>query len=111
MKTFFLCIGLVLFFNISFAQAPQAIPFQSVARNAAGDLLVNQNISVRFTIRDNNYVGPVLFKEHHNVSTNSFGLFSLNIGEGQLLAGNFSTINWAYDQKILEIEMDATGGT
>jgi hypothetical protein len=35
------------------AQVPQAISYQAVARNNAGNILVSQLISLRFTIRDN----------------------------------------------------------
>ena len=45
----------------AFAQAPQAIPYQAVARNAAGVPLANQAIKVRWTA---SLPEPLYIKKH-----------------------------------------------
>jgi hypothetical protein len=93
------------------AQAPSAIPYQAVARNSSGNLMVNQTISVRFSIREASVSGTIVYQETHGVTTNALGLFVVNIGQGIPVSGTFSTINWASGAKFTQVEIDATGGT
>nr|MBK9652411.1 DUF1566 domain-containing protein [Bacteroidota bacterium] len=102
----------LLMVGISNAQAPQAIPYQGVARNASGNIVANQNISLRFTVRDLTINGFVdSYKETHSVTTNTLGLFTVNIGQGTAVSGTFSGIVWATGGKFLQVELDVTGGT
>ena len=55
--------------------------------------------------------GNVVYTEEHNVVTNDFGLFNLNVGGGTVVLGDFSTIDWGNSTKYLEIEADFAGGT
>ena len=111
-KTIPALICLLIFFaQISFAQTPQAIPYQAVARNAAGVPLASQSIKVRFSIHDSLIAGTVVYKETHSVTTNSLGLFNLNVGKGTVVTGTFAGINWGKNSKFMQVEMDPTGGT
>lgn len=94
-----------------YAQAPLAIPYQAIARDANGSPLPNQPISLRITLIDSN-VNSVDYQETHSVTTNGLGLFTLNIGQGTPLLGNFSAILWPISgNEHVQVEMDATGGT
>ncbi len=93
------------------AQTPQSIPYQSVARNAAGNLLGSQNLSIRFTIHQATANGTILYRETHNVTTNSLGLFTALIGQGTPVTGTLAGVNWGSGAKFLQVEMDASGGT
>ena len=93
-----------------FAQAPQGMNYQAVARDASGNILPSQNISIRFTITDGNG-GATLYQETHTVSTNQFGLFILNIGNGTPTSGTFSSVTWSSITPWLAVEMDPAGGT
>lgn len=84
--------------------------YQAVARNASGVILANQNIGIRISITDT-LGGTVIFQETHNTTTNQFGLFTLNVGSGTVVTGNFSTILWGTITPWMQVEMDATGGT
>ncbi len=94
----------------SFAQAPQAIPYQAVARDSAGNLIPNQNISLRVSIHNATAGGTIVYQETQSKTTNSLGLFTANIGEGTVVSGTFATINWGDSSKFMQIEMDVTGG-
>ena len=94
-----------------FAQAPNVIPYQGVARNAAGAILSNQPISLRVSLHDNSTNGTIVFSEIHSVTTTPLGLFSANIGAGNAITGQLSNVNWGAGAKFLQIEMDATGGS
>ncbi len=93
-----------------FAQAPNAIPYQGVARNAAGNILASQNISLRISIRDVTAVGNVVYSETHVVATTALGLFNVNIGQGTPVSGTLASVNWGNGAKFIQVEMDAAGG-
>ena len=109
-KFFFAVICILQSYNL-FAQAPQAIPYQGVARNAAGNILASQAISLRITIHEGNANGMVSFIEVDTVTTNNLGLFSMNIGNGIPVIGTLSTVNWKTGNKFLQVEMDPSGGS
>ena len=110
-KNSFLLLFAIFSCTIVFAQVPQAVPYQAVARNVAGNLIANQSISVRLSILDGSAAGPVVFQERHTVMTNQFGLFTVNLGQGSLLSGTFPGINWIVNAKYLKVEFDPAGGS
>ena len=89
---------------------PQKLNYQAVARNSSGNTLSNQTIAIKIEILDANQI-TVLYSESHNVTTNQFGLFTLLIGNGTVLNGIFSEINWNEGNKHLKTSIDLTGGT
>jgi len=92
-----------------YSQAPQGINYQAVARDISGAILQTQNISIRFTI-SNGSGGTTLYQETQNATTNQFGLFTLNVGNGTPVIGNFTSIAWATVTPWLQVEMDPAGG-
>ncbi len=95
-----------------YAQVPQLINYQAVARSASGQALANQNIAVRLSVRQSTAAGTVQYQERHTVTTNAQGLFNVQIGAGTVLSGTFAGITWAdAQQKHLQIELDPAGGT
>ncbi len=99
---------IICVFNSSFAQAPQAIPFQGAVRNANNVLLSNKTITVRFSIRNGFSFGNIIYREWQTTVTNSQGLFVLNVGQGNIDIGQFSTINWSDSLKFMQVEIDTT---
>lgn len=93
------------------AQAPQMFNYQGVARDAAGDALINQSIGIQASILQGSSTGLSVYSEEHAVTTNAFGVFSLAVGNGTSPSGTFSAIDWASGPYYLNVEMDATGGT
>jgi hypothetical protein len=65
MNKYFLSAILFVSVAIAFAQAPQRINYQAVARNTSGALLQNQNIKVKFSIREATPNGTVEYQETH----------------------------------------------
>jgi len=93
------------------AQSPSAISYQAVARNAAGNLLQNQLVRIRFSLRDGGPLGTVVYQETHSASTNNLGLFVVNLGQGTPVSGSFAAINWGSGAKFAQIELDPAGGS
>ncbi|PLX21719.1 MAG: hypothetical protein C0597_03045, partial [Marinilabiliales bacterium] len=92
------------------AQVPGNFNYQAVIRNDAGDLLINQSISVRISIFDNLPTGSVLYEEVHSVSTNAFGIVNIVVGNGTVETGNFNEITWGENHKFLGVEVDEGNG-
>lgn len=107
-KLFILFIGM-LFSASVFSQTPQRINYQGVARNGAGQPLVNQSLGLRITIQDGAAVE--LYKETHTVSTNAFGLYNIVIGNGTPVSGSMTAATWLMGDRFIKIEMDPAGGT
>lgn len=95
----------------TWAQAPQAFNYQAVVRNNTGAVVANQNVSARFTIRDGSSSGSSVYQETKTLTTNQFGLITHAVGNGNVVSGNFSTINWGSGSKWLQVEVDASGGS
>ena len=107
---FILIISFIVFSPISNAQAPTAFSYQGIARNGGGQPLSNQSISLRISIVKGSATGIIPYQELHSVMTSDRGIFSIRIGEGQVLVGDMSDINWADDSFYIRTEMDAEGG-
>jgi Collagen triple helix repeat (20 copies) len=109
-KHVFILTTLLLYVFTGFAQSPQAIKYQGVARNSAGAVLNNQSITVQVSMHDLTGTGAVVYKEVHTVTTNAFGLYNLNLGQGTPVSGTFSAINWGSGAKYIEQEVDFGSG-
>jgi hypothetical protein len=96
---------------VTHAQAPQGIPYQAEASNSSGAVLAITNISVRFTIRDSIATGIIKYQETHSVTTTAQGMFSVNVGQGTVVAGTFAGINWGTNAKYMQVELDPAGGS
>ena len=72
------------------AQAPNAIPYQGVARNSSGSILASQAIRLRLTIHDVTASGTTVYQETQQATTSTLGLFNLNIGQGTIVTGTLA---------------------
>ena len=116
MKKIFLSLKLALIINLLFtvsisAQVPQKFNYQAIARNSNGDVISNQTISLRLSIRDITPTGTIVDQETHTKATNQYGLVTLEVGGGNISIGNFSSINWSTGAKYIQVEIDPNGGT
>jgi hypothetical protein len=93
------------------AQAPDGINYQAVIRNLSGTLVANTTIAIRIQIKQTSASGTIVFQERHSVTTSAQGVVNLVIGQGTLLGGNFSTINWATGPYFVGLGVSFTNGT
>ncbi len=111
MKNLILAFTILLLSTLaSHAQSPDAIHYQAVARNAQGDIIANQPIHFRISILENTENGSPVYVETCLDTTNDFGLADFNIGEGDLVSGSFSAIEWGKSPFYMKVEMDVEGG-
>jgi len=93
MKKTTFTFAMVLFSIFMFAQSPQSFKYQAVYRDNTGNIIANRSIAVQIKILQSSATGTEVFTETHNISTNAFGLFNIEIGS--INATDFATIDWA----------------
>jgi hypothetical protein len=97
------------------AQVPQGVGYQGVATDSEGIELVNQAISIRASVLSGSANGTIEWEETHSTTTDTFGLFTLTIGQGTSTTNgaqtSFADIPWGESTHFLKIEMDVTGGS
>ena len=93
------------------AQAPDGINYQAFIRNFSGTLVANSTIAIRIQIKQTSASGTIVFQERHSVTTSPLGVVNLVIGQGTLLGGNFSTINWATGPYFVSLGVSFTNGS
>ncbi|MEM6377110.1 MAG: tail fiber domain-containing protein [Bacteroidota bacterium] len=111
LKKFLLSFA-ILFIQIAlFAQAPTAFKFQGVARDANGQVFRTTAIQLRLALieEDGSLNPPAIYQEQHTLFTSSQGVFSVNIGEGTALLGNFALADWQNNQYSLQVQFNADG--
>jgi hypothetical protein len=111
MKRTLLTILSILFCAITFAQSvPQGINYQAVARDANGDVLMNQTLTIQFSVISDIATSDVSWQETHSVSTNDYGLFTAIIGQGTATtvgsSATFDVVDWGSTTHFLKVEMD-----
>ncbi len=110
MRKLALFISLLMFTGFLYAQAPNAFKYQAIARDAQGNLVVNQNVGIQIKILQDSIYGANPYTETFIRQTNAFGLIDLAIGEGNVVNGDFSAIDWSQGPYFITIGMDINGG-
>jgi hypothetical protein len=110
-KQLSLLIIMLLIATFAKAQVPQGFNYQAVARNSVGVLLTNQLLGVKLSIHQGSAGGTVVYSERQTPTTNTFGLFTVTVGQGTLLTGSFTGIAWSTGNFWLEVGLDVSGGT
>jgi len=100
-----LCLNFMLAMAV-FAQVPQGISHQAVVRNAANELISNLPIGVKISILQGSAEGVSVYVEFHSVQSNSNGLISFVIGNGIIVTGAFSEIDWSNSPYFIKVEVD-----
>ena len=115
MKRTLLTILSLLFCAITFAQSvPQGINYQAVARDANGDVLMNQALTIQFSVISDTTTSTVSWQETHTVTTNDYGLYTAIIGQGTSTSVGssvaFDVIDWGASNHLLKVEVNYGGG-
>lgn len=93
-----------------FAQAPSKFSYQAVVRNSANVLVTNSNVGIKISILMGDALGFDIYSETQTATTNANGLFSIIIGNGTVISGNFETIDWGGTNYFIKTEIDPAGG-
>jgi hypothetical protein len=114
MKKSLLVVLLSFFAAFVFAQSPTLFKYQGVARGINQQPYANTDLGLKISIvLDNGNgtgAGEVQYAERHLTFTSPVGIFSLNVGNGDVLFGDLEEIDWGNGAYWLKVEMDVEGG-
>ncbi|WP_235299808.1 hypothetical protein [Portibacter marinus] len=108
MKKFYQILLFTILSTSVFAQVPQAFNYQGVLRDLDGNPILNKEIALKLSIQNENLES--IYSEIHELTTSASGVFSLQVGRGNAINGEFSEINWGNGSYFLEIEIDQNAG-
>jgi Tfp pilus assembly protein PilP len=111
MNKFYTIIATVLMAFSTFAQAPEKMSYQAVIRDVAGNLVTNQSVGMQISILQTTASGTAVYVETQTPTTNINGLVSTEIGNGAVITGTFSAIDWSIGTYFIKTETDPTGGS
>lgn len=111
MKRISILVATILLSLGAFAQAPQKMSYQAVIRDAKQNIVINDPVATKISILQGTATGTEVYVETHSSATNSNGLVSLEIGMGNVISGDFSTIDWANGPYFVKTETDIKGGS
>jgi hypothetical protein len=110
------CFSIIVFqifltFQVSGqGKIPQGINYQAVARDENGYPVADKDIVVEISIISETINGSIVWQEVHYPKTNSFGMFTVVIGEGtSTFNGNmtsFSKIKWSNSDYYMRVRVD-----
>jgi hypothetical protein len=111
MKKLYITVAALMMGLAVAAQAPSRMSYQAVIRDNSNALITNASVTTRITLLQGSATGTEVYAEMHNAVTNLNGLLTLQIGDGQPLSGNLSTIDWSVGPYFLKMETDPNGGS
>jgi hypothetical protein len=115
-KVVFIVLCAVFLINpfIINAQPSRGFNYQAIARDKAGQPIVNKDIVIEVSIRSGGTLGPIVWQEGHEVITNQFGLFTIIIGQGITTGigtlSSFNDIPWSITDYFVRIRVDFGNG-
>jgi hypothetical protein len=103
MKNFFFTLAFVFVAQFILAQVPQQVNFQAVIRDNAGQILTDTDVSLKFSILQNNMV---VSEEIDTVHTTPFGIANTLIGDNST---TFAAIDWFANPVEIKLEFSQGG--
>ena len=97
--------------NSSTDKTPLFFNYQTAILNVNNEPLLNTTVSFRISILKDTSSGTSVYQETHSATTNSKGLAGFKIGNGAVVSGTFSTIEWSDAIYFLKVEADVAGAT
>ncbi len=112
-KIFTLLIGIVFSITVLYSQdaPPQAFSFKATIQGANGQTVVNKMIRLCISILQDDMNGFVTYSEYFTPTTNHYSQVDVEFGNGNVISGIFSSIDWSAHKYFLKVEVDAKGGT
>lgn len=104
-------IAILVTTTMLYAQSPDMMSYQAVIRDNNNDLVANQAVGMQISILQGFSSGTAVYEETHTPTTNDNGLATIMIGNGTVVSGDITTIDWANGPYFIKTETDPTGGT
>jgi hypothetical protein len=91
------------------AQVPQKMSYQAVVRNSNNQLIQNNAVGMRISILQGSENGNAVYVETHVPIANGNGSVTIEIGNGTVVSGVFSAIDWSNGLYWIQTEVDPQG--
>ncbi|MCR9252161.1 MAG: hypothetical protein NXI20_17170 [bacterium] len=111
MKQVLIIFTLIFQFTNLFCQSPEKMSYQAVIRDSDNNLISNQSVGMRISIIQGSLDGNEVYTETQVPISNSNGLISIEIGDGNVEFGQFGGIDWGNGPYYVKTEIDPTGNT
>ena len=100
----------ILFFGALSAQETQKnfINYQGVARNASNELMAGESMNIGVALKFGTANASAVYEENHSISTDANGVFSLLIGNGSPMNGNYNTVPWGCAATFVTVSMNGS---
>jgi hypothetical protein len=95
----------------TFAQVPQKFNYQGIARDQKGNPMGKQQMSLKLSVLPTADATVPEYEETQIVTTNEFGLYTLQIGNGTAVTGQMKFVKWETGNKYIKVAIDPKGGT
>jgi hypothetical protein len=101
----------LLLISTLYAQVPQRFNYQGIARDAKGNPMAGQTLSLKITLLPAADAPEAEYEEMQTVTTNAFGLYTLQIGNGAPAKGEMKAVTWESGNKYIRVAIDPKGGS
>ncbi|GHC64641.1 hypothetical protein [Ulvibacter litoralis] len=101
-------LRVIILFISAISIAQNGINYKALVKDANGDVIANQAITIQFQILKQATVN--VYQDTHNPTTDANGIVIVNIGEGTVNSGDFSIIDWGSSEYFLNVQMDTGAG-
>lgn len=106
MKRYFVLITLLLSVK---GYTQNSINYKALIKDGSGVIIANSSIEIQFSILKSDLQVNV-YKETHAPTTDNNGIVIVNIGEGNVVSGNFNAIDWGEDTHFLNVQINTGSG-
>ncbi|MCX7550481.1 hypothetical protein [Xanthomarina sp. F2636L] len=100
-------ITLITLLITTFLFSQNGINYKAVIKDNLGNVVANQNIEIQFIILED---ATNVYQETHLPTTDANGIAIVNIGEGVVISGVFTDIDWGNDDHFLNVQIDTGSG-
>ena len=96
--------------NLNAQHQASGINYQAVARDSKGQVLSNKTLQLQISLFAGETGGKAAYRENHSIKTGDLGVFSLVVGQGEVVAGDFREVPWQTMNIWMELALDEAGG-
>lgn len=75
-------------------QQKKFINYQGVARDAENEPMEQEALTVGIALRFGSQTATIVYEESHAITTDANGVFSLQIGNGNVVSGIYDNLPW-----------------
>ena len=95
-KNYIILLIAILFSGTGIAQTAQKnfINYQGVARSADNELMASEEMTIGLSLRFGASNAAIEYEENHALTTDANGVFSLKIGNGSAVSGDYNALPW-----------------